>query len=399
MLTALSVAEHVGQERLATASGRGRGSGELHARGGRDALLAPGAGGPSNGHAGWARSPRTAETMREETREASGASASRWRTQSVRGTGPQPTSEKQGVASGESRRVSRSPCTRTVCPPQGQQIRGPGGAARGSAVAALDEFARQAAGELGDAARVTARGRARCRRGGPGGRRVESAPVHEQSAYMLAHSDNSLAETLARVAAGRSGREAGVASVQNMLPATLREPGSDHRPARAWTPAGVSGTGEQGHPHHAGGRPRHAAHRAAFRPRTPGVSPWPGAPARSRSASTIRRGTARGVSRAKQTGTLLDVVALTGYVQRRTGARWILALNGVTGSTDEAQDHVDRTVAELARTGRLRVARRSCGTADPGAPAWRAPSVRRSAAVIPTEHVSPVWSSQRSAEN
>ena len=61
---------------------------------------------------------------------------------------------------------------------------------------------------------------------------------------------------------------------------------------------------------------------------------------------------ARGVSRAK-TGTLLDVVALTGYVQREDGRVLVysVVLNGVTGSTDEAKDHVDRTVAELARTG------------------------------------------------
>ncbi len=60
---------------------------------------------------------------------------------------------------------------------------------------------------------------------------------------------------------------------------------------------------------------------------------------------------ARGVARAK-TGTLLDVVALSGYVQREDGAVLVYAvvLNGVTGHTARAKDRVDRTVAELTRS-------------------------------------------------
>ncbi|HAG63324.1 MAG TPA: D-alanyl-D-alanine carboxypeptidase/D-alanyl-D-alanine-endopeptidase, partial [Kocuria sp.] len=52
---------------------------------------------------------------------------------------------------------------------------------------ALAEFSRQLQKELGDAA-VTARGTARAPEGATELARVESAPVHEQSAYMLAHS-------------------------------------------------------------------------------------------------------------------------------------------------------------------------------------------------------------------
>ena len=357
VLTALSVAEHVApQERLATTVVAGEEPGELTLVAGGDTLLAPGAGDPGavNGHAGLGTlAQRTAETMRQETPGGvSGSVTVTVDTSLFAGPDRNPAWEDEDVASGEITRVSPIALYSHRVPARdGTDPGAAGERPEDPAVAALDEFARQLQAELGDAARVTARGRARAPAEAREVARVESAPVHEQSAYMLAHSDNSLAETLARVAAGRSGREAGVAGVQNMLPATLREHGIDATGLHVLDASGMA-PGNRVTPTTLAGALDTLLTEPRFAPYARGLPVAGGTGTLSERFDDPQEAAARGVSRAK-TGTLLDVVALTGYVQREDGRVLVysVVLNGVTGSTDEAKDHVDRTVAELARTG------------------------------------------------
>ena len=180
--------------------------------------------------------------------------------------------------------------------------------------------------------------------------RVESAPVHEQSAYMLAHSDNSLAETLARVAAARSGRDASVDGVQDLLPATLREHGIGTDQLQVLDASGMAAEDRV--------TTTTLAETVDALVSEPRLGPYGrGLPVAGGEGTLSERfddpqeAPARGLTRAK-TGTLLDVVALTGYVQREDGCVLVysVVLNGVKGHADEARDRVDRTVAALARS-------------------------------------------------
>ncbi|MXN62833.1 D-alanyl-D-alanine carboxypeptidase/D-alanyl-D-alanine-endopeptidase [Bacillus sp. BGMRC0062] len=357
VLTALSVAEHVApQERLATTVVAGEEPGELTLVAGGDTLLAPGTGDPEavNGHAGLGTlAQRTAEALRQESPEGvSGPVTVTVDTTLFTGPDRNPAWEDEDVASGEITRVSPIALYSHRVPARdGTDPGASGERPEDPAAAALDEFARQLQAELGDAARVSARGRAAAPAEARELARVESATVHEQSAYMLAHSDNSLAETLARVAAGRSGREAGMAGVQDMLPATLSAHGIDTTGLRALDASGMA-PGNRVTPTTLAGALDTLLTEPHFAPYARGLPVAGGTGTLSERFDDPQEAAARGVSRAK-TGTLLDVVALTGYVQREDGRVLVysVVLNGVTGSTDEAKDHVDRTVAELARTG------------------------------------------------
>ncbi|WP_369060061.1 D-alanyl-D-alanine carboxypeptidase/D-alanyl-D-alanine endopeptidase [Kocuria rhizophila] len=354
LLSALAVAEHVGaQDRLVTTVVSG-GPGALTLVAGGDTMLAPGQGDPAavNGHAGLGTlARRTARALEQRSPDGvPGAVEVTVDTSLFAGPDLNPAWEKEDVASGEISRVApialyshRVPAADGTDPgDRGRRPADPAGEA-------LAEFSRQLQKELGDAA-VTARGTARAPEGATELARVESAPVHEQSAYMLAHSDNSLAETLTRVAAARSGREASVAGVQDLLQAALREHGIDTSGLRALDASGMA----------PGNRVTAATLARAvdtllteprFGPYGRGLPVAGGTGTLAERFDDPAEQPARGVARAK-TGTLLDVVALSGYVQREDGAVLVYAvvLNGVTGHTARAKDRVDRTVAELTRS-------------------------------------------------
>ena len=355
LLTALSLAEHMDPyERLATRVVVGEAPGELTLVAGGDTLLAPGEGDPEqvNGRAGLGTlARRTARALRERSPDAaSGPVSVTVDTSLFTGPDTNPAWDPEDLESGEITRVAPIALYSHRVPTRdGGDPGGRGDRPEDPAGAAVAEFAHRLGEELGGAG-VTVRATSRVPEGASELARVESAPVHEQSAYMLAHSDNSLAETLARVAAARSGRDAGVDGVRELIPATLREHGIDTTGLRVLDASGMA----------AENRVTTATLAATVNaliseprsgPYGRGLPVAGGAGTLSERFDDPQEDPARGITRAK-TGTLLDVVALSGYVQRQDGRVLVysIVLNGVSGHTDEAKDRVDRTVAALARS-------------------------------------------------
>ncbi|RKQ33676.1 D-alanyl-D-alanine carboxypeptidase/D-alanyl-D-alanine endopeptidase [Kocuria tytonis] len=354
LLTALSIAEAVDPyDRLATTVVGGPDLRSLTLVAGGDTLLAPGEGDPAavNGRAGLGTlAERTARALRERSADAaSGGLTVAVDTNLFTGPDRNPAWQREDVESGEITRVSPIALySHRVPAADGADPGSAGDRPADPARAAAEEFARQLRDRLGHGVHVTVRGSAPAPADAAELARVESAPVHEQSAYMLAHSDNSLAEALARVAAARSGREPGVDGVRQMLPAALRAHGIDTAGLRVLDASGMAPDNR-------------VTATALLRTvgtllREPRFGPYGrGLPVAGGSGTLAERfddapeAAARGVSRAK-TGTLLDVVALTGYVQRPDGRVLVysVVLNGVAGRTADAKDSVDRTVAALA---------------------------------------------------
>ncbi|RLY91684.1 D-alanyl-D-alanine carboxypeptidase/D-alanyl-D-alanine-endopeptidase [Kocuria tytonicola] len=355
LLTALSLAEHVGPyERLATRVVVGEAPGELTLVAGGDTLLAPGEGNPEqvNGRAGLGTlAQRTARALRERSPDAaSGPVSVAVDTSLFTGPDTNPAWDPEDLESGEITRVAPIALySHRVPTGDGGDPGGRGDRPGDPAGAAVAEFAHRLGEELGGT-EVTVRATSRAPEDATELARVESAPVHEQSAYMLAHSDNSLAETLARVAASRSGREAGVDGVRELLPATLREHGIDTTGLRVLDASGMAAADRV-----TATTLAETVNSLISEPRCGpygrGLPVAGGAGTLSERFDDPPEDPARGIARAK-TGTLLDVVALTGYVQRADGRVLVysIVLNGVSGHADEAKDRVDRTVAELARS-------------------------------------------------
>ena len=357
VLTALALAATVDPyERLETTVVRGDQPRKLVLVAGGDTLLAPGEGRADavNGHAGLGTlAERTAQALRQDDPDA--AASGQWAveldTDLFAGPELNPAWEGEDVAAGEITRVAPVALySHRVPTADGADPGSRGERPQDPAAAVAREFARQLEQRLGAGARVTVGGAASAPEDAVGLARVASAPVSEQSAYMLAHSDNSLAESLARVAAVASGREGSVTGVQELIPAALAEHGIDTEGLRA---ADASGMAQQD---------RVSATTLARAVDTlvtdPRYGPYGrGLPLAGAQGTLSERfddpaeAAARGVTRAK-TGTLLDVVALSGYVQRADGSVLVysLVLNGVSGDTTRAKDTVDRTVAALARS-------------------------------------------------
>ena len=355
LLSALSIAEHVDPyERLATRVVAGEGSGELTLVAGGDTLLAPGEGDPEavDGHAGLGTlAQRTARALRERSPQAvPGPVSVAVDTSLFTGADTNPAWDPEDLESGEITRVAPIALySHRVPAADGSDPGGSGRRPKDPAGAVVAEFA-QRLGTALDGAEVTVRAASRAPEGAAELARVESAPVHEQSAYMLEHSDNSLAETLARVAAARSGREASVDGVRDLLPATLADHGIDAAGLRVLDASGMA-AGDRVTATTLAQTVRTLVSEPRFGPYGRGLPVAGGTGTLAERFDDAEEGAARGVARAK-TGTLLDVIALTGYVQREDGHVLVysVVLNGVKGHTAEAKDRVDRTVAALARS-------------------------------------------------
>ncbi|MDO4919198.1 D-alanyl-D-alanine carboxypeptidase/D-alanyl-D-alanine-endopeptidase [Kocuria sp.] len=355
LLTALSLAEHVGPyERLATTVVAGEDPRELTLVAGGDSLLAPGAGDPGavDGRAGLGTlAQRTARALRERSQEAaSGPVTVAVDTSLFTGPDRNPAWQEEDLASGEITRVSPIALySHRVPTADGGDPGDHGDRPDDPSAAAAEAFVQRLQEELGGA-QVTLRAAAPAPQGAAELARVESAPVHEQAAYMLAHSDNSLAETLARVAAVRSGREGGVAGVRDLLPTTLRDHGVDVTGLEVLDASGMA-PGNRVTPVTLAQTVSELVTEPRFGPYGQGLPVAGGAGTLATRFDDPAEAPARGVSRAK-TGTLLDVVALSGYAQREDGRvlAYSLVLNGVSGRTDQARDRADRTVAALARS-------------------------------------------------
>ncbi|MDY6054661.1 D-alanyl-D-alanine carboxypeptidase/D-alanyl-D-alanine-endopeptidase [Micrococcus sp.] len=174
---------------------------------------------------------------------------------------------------------------------------------------------------------------------------VESAPVAEQVQFLLAHSDNQVAETLARVAAVESGREAGPAGVADLLGATAETLGADREDLVAADASGLAPADRM-----SAAALTQVLAAAAEQPRTAGLAaslPAPG------TDSTLRErlvGTpAQGRVRAK-TGTLMGTVSLTGTVRPASGGELVFSvvLDGIDGEVAAARRSADQVAAALA---------------------------------------------------
>ena len=355
VLTALALAAAVDPyERLETTVVRGHEPQELVLVAGGDTLLAPGEGRTDhvNGHAGLATlAERTARALREDAPDTVATTPWTVELDTDLFTGPElnPAWEREDITAGEITRVAPVALySHRVPTADGADPGSRGDRPEDPADAVAREFARQLAQRLGTGASVTVGGTESAPDDAVELARVESATVAEQSAYMLAHSDNSLAETLARVAAVASGREGSMAGVQELIPAALAEHGIDTEGLRA-----VDASGMAQEDRVTAGTLARAVDTLVTDPR---YGPYGrGLPVAGAEGTLTERfddpaeAAARGVTRAK-TGTLLDVVALSGYVQRTDGSVLVysLVLNGVSGDTDRAKDTVDRTVAALA---------------------------------------------------
>lgn len=352
LLTTLAVAEHLDPyRRLATTVVAGPDPRHLTLVAGGDTLLAPGHGDPTavNGRAGLAElAERTAQRLREG--EVSGDVRVDLDTSIFTGPALNPEWAPEDVEAGEITPVAPVALFSHRVPTASGEDPGQSGQRPEDAAGAVArEFRERLQAYLGDGVSVTAGEDTAAPAGARELARVESAPVHEQAAHMLEHSDNSLAETLARLAARAAGHEASVAGVREVIPEALAAHGITTEGLVAADASGMTPADR------VGARTLAETVRAlitedTFGPYAQGL-PTAGASGtlRERFDDPDERA-ARGLSRAK-TGTLLSVVSLSGYVQREDGGILVYSLlvNDLDGDTAAARDAVDRTVAALAQ--------------------------------------------------
>lgn len=350
-LTALTVAEHLDPyARLATTVVTGENPRQITLVAGGDTLLAPGEGDPKavNGHAG-------IEDLAEGTADAlvergiQGEIEVGLDTSLFSGPALNPGWADEDVEAGEITAVSSiAMYSHRVPTPDGRDPGARGERPENAPNAVAMEFRERLQRHLGAGTRVSP-GNHSAPEQGTELARVESAPVHEQTAFMLEHSDNSLAETLARIAAREAGEQGSVAGVQNAIRATLEAHEIDLTGAEVVDASGMAlsnrvTTGMLAQ-----------ATRALLT--DPELGPYgQGLPLGGATGTLTERfddpneQAARGLTRAK-TGTLNSVVSLSGYVQRAEGEVLVYSVifNDVSGQTDPAKDTVDRTVAALAQ--------------------------------------------------
>ena len=175
---------------------------------------------------------------------------------------------------------------------------------------------------------------------------VLSAPLHEQVAYMLAHSDNQLAEALARNAAyavGRTPDHRGAAALMTDVAADL---GVDTEGMDLQDASGLSG------------RNRISASALTGVLAASAEMPLLGAAvqglATPGSDSTLAGrlvGTAAEDVSAAKTGTLLEAVSLTGRVETTQGRVLLFSvvLSGIDSQVADARAATDRAVVALAQ--------------------------------------------------
>lgn len=350
-LTALTVAEHLDPyARLATTVMTGENPNQITLVAGGDTLLAPGKGDPDavNGHAGIDDlAERAAGALAESGVQ--GEIEVALDTDLFSGPAVNPGWTGEDVEAGEITAVSPiAMYSHRVPTSDGQDPGARGERPENAADAVAAEFRERLQGHLGAGATVSAGDHSAPEQGAELAR-VESAPVHEQTAYMLEHSDNSLAETLARIAAREAGEQGSVAGVQNAIRATLE--------AHAIDLTGVDIVDASGMALSNRVTTRMLAQATRDLLTDPELGPYgQGLPLGGATGTLTDRfddpdeQAARGLTRAK-TGTLNSVVSLSGYVQQAQGEVLVYSVifNDVRGQTDPAKDTVDRTVAALAQ--------------------------------------------------
>lgn len=351
LLTALAVAEHLDPyERLATLAVGGADPHRITLVAGGDTMLAPGSGDPTavNGRAGLTDlAERTAERLREDG--VAGQLRVELDTSIFAGPALNPGWAPEDVAAGEIAPVAplaffshRIPAGSGEDP--GDRGKRPEDAA-GDVARQFRELLQQ---RVGDGVSVTDGGAAAAPADARELARVESAPLHEQAAFMLAHSDNSLAETLARLAARAAGHGASVAGVRQTVPEALTAHGIDTAGLHVVDASGMA-LADRVNARTLAGTVRALATDDAFGPYAQGLPIGGASGTLGERFDDADERAARGLTRAK-TGTLLSVVSLSGYVQRQDGTILVYSVlrNDLDG-TAEAQDAVDRTVAALAQ--------------------------------------------------
>ena len=174
---------------------------------------------------------------------------------------------------------------------------------------------------------------------------VESAPVGEVVAYMLAHSENQVAEALARTAAYAVGRAPTAAGAAELLADTAADLGADTAGMRVLD---ASGLAEEDRVSTA-----QLAAAVVGASRVPSLAAVLDGLPRPGEDSTLAerfRGTAAEHAVAAKTGTLDHTVSLTGTVQTRGGR--VLAFSVIAseleGSLADARSAVDEAVVALA---------------------------------------------------
>lgn len=174
---------------------------------------------------------------------------------------------------------------------------------------------------------------------------VDSAPLAEVVAYTLAHSENQVAETLARLAAHEKGLPATVEGVGTLLEQAAAELGADPAGMRVLDASGL-----------AGGNRVSAAQLAAVvvaAAQDPALAPvLAGLPEPGEDSTLAERflGTAAEGAVAAKTGTLEGTVSLAGTVT--TGEGRLLAFSIIASELDwrldSAREAVDAAVVALA---------------------------------------------------
>ncbi|WP_431814213.1 D-alanyl-D-alanine carboxypeptidase/D-alanyl-D-alanine endopeptidase [Kocuria sp. cx-455] len=350
-LTALTVAEHLDPySRLATTVETGDDPHRITLVAGGDTLLAPGKGDPDavNGRAGLEDlAERTASALTE--RDVQGEVTVSLDTSLFSGPALNPGWATEDVAAGEITAVSPlAMYSHRVPTPDGKDPGPRGERPDNAGEAAAGEFRDRLQDQLGTRATVSAGEHARPEEAVELAR-VESAPLHEQAAYMLEQSDNSLAETLARVAARAAGELGSVTGVQRAIRATLEAHSIDMAGADIIDASGMAVSNRV-----TTGLLAQATRALLI---DPDAGPYgQGLPLGGATGTLTDRfddpdeRAARGLTRAK-TGTLNSVVSLSGYVQQAGGEVLVYSVifNDVQGQTGPARDTVDRTVATLAQ--------------------------------------------------
>lgn len=351
ILTALAVAENLDPyARLATTVVTGENPRHITLVAGGDTLLAPGEGNPDavNGRAGIEDlAERTAHALNE--RGVRGDVHVALDTDLFTGPALNPGWAGEDVAAGEITAVSPVAMYSHRAPTLDGQDPGARGERPDRAADAVGaEFRDRLQSHLGAGTTVSS-GDQPAPEQGTELARVESAPIHEQTAYMLEHSDNSLAETLARVAARASGEQGSVTGVQRALRAAAEAQSIDLTGAEIVDASGMA----------LANRVTTTTLAQATRALLidPELGPYgQGLPLGGAAGTLADRfddpdeQAARGLTRAK-TGTLNSVVSLSGYVQQDEGHVLVYSVlfNDVRGQTDPVKDTVDRTVAALAQ--------------------------------------------------
>lgn len=351
VLTALTVAEHLDPyDRFATTVVTGETPHQITLLAGGDTLLAPGEGDTDavNGHAGIDDlAQKTARAL--EDRGVQGEIEVGLDTELFTGPAVNPEWAEEDVAAGEITAVAPiAMYSHRVPTADGQDPGAWGERPDNAANAVAAEFRERLRAQLGEGITVST-GHHPAPEQGTELARVESAPVHEQTAYMLEHSDNSLAEALGRIAAREAGEQGSVAGVQRAIRAAMEThaidlTGVDIQDASGMALSNRVTTGSLAQ-----------ATRALLA--DPDLGPYgQGLPLGGATGTLTDRfddpdeAAARGLTRAK-TGTLNSVVSLSGYVQQSEGDVLVYSIvfNDVRGQTDSAKDAVDRTVAALAQ--------------------------------------------------